>query len=254
MGHPRARARSAPRSQECPICASSRSTASRWRWSTADGRLVRAATRGDGRTGEDVTLNARTIEDIPERLTPSDEYPQPKVLEVRGEVFFQVADFQALNASLVEDGQGAVRQPPQQRGRVVAPEGSRGHRPPQAADDLPRAGPHRRLPPGHPARRLPGAAGLGAAGLRAHQACRRPGRGAGAHRLLGRAPPRRRRTKSTVWWSKSTRCRCSAGWVPRRGRRAGPSPTNTRPKRRRPSCSTSRSTSAAPAGSPRSRS
>ena len=42
-----------------------------------DGRLVRAATRGDGRTGEDVTLNARTIDDVPERLTASDgtRYP-----------------------------------------------------------------------------------------------------------------------------------------------------------------------------------
>ncbi|SOX52953.1 NAD-dependent DNA ligase LigA, partial [Mycobacterium ahvazicum] len=67
------------------------------------GRLVRAATRGDGRTGEDVTNNARTIEDVPERLTPSDDYPIPDVLEVRGEVFFRVADFEALNAALVED-------------------------------------------------------------------------------------------------------------------------------------------------------
>lgn len=69
-----------------------------------DGRLVRAATRGDGRTGEDVTNNARTIEDVPERLTASDDYPVPDVLEVRGEVFFRVADFEALNAALVEDG------------------------------------------------------------------------------------------------------------------------------------------------------
>lgn len=68
------------------------------------GRLVRAATRGDGRTGEDVTNNARTIEDVPERLTASGEYPIPDVLEVRGEVFFRVADFEALNAALVEDG------------------------------------------------------------------------------------------------------------------------------------------------------
>ena len=43
-----------------------------------DGRLTRAATRGDGRTGEDVTLNARTIDDIPERLTASDDYPMPE--------------------------------------------------------------------------------------------------------------------------------------------------------------------------------
>jgi DNA ligase (NAD+) len=69
-----------------------------------DGKLVRAATRGDGRTGEDVTLNARTIEDVPETLSHSDEFPVPKVLEVRGEVFFRLVDFEALNASLVEGG------------------------------------------------------------------------------------------------------------------------------------------------------
>src|ERR1700752_3472287 len=76
-----------------------------------DGRLVRAATRGDGRTGEDVTLNARTIDDIPERLTPGDDYPIPAVLEVRGEVFFRVADFEALNAALVEDGKAPFANP-----------------------------------------------------------------------------------------------------------------------------------------------
>jgi DNA ligase (NAD+) len=76
-----------------------------------DGRLERAATRGDGRTGEDVTLNARTIDDIPERLTGSDEYPVPAVLEVRGEVFFRLVDFAALNASLVEDGKPPFANP-----------------------------------------------------------------------------------------------------------------------------------------------
>jgi len=75
------------------------------------GRLTRAATRGDGRTGEDVTLNARTIDDIPERLTVSDDYPVPEVLEVRGEVFFRVEDFQALNASLVEAGKNPFANP-----------------------------------------------------------------------------------------------------------------------------------------------
>ncbi|MGA8254686.1 MAG: NAD-dependent DNA ligase LigA [Mycobacterium sp.] len=76
-----------------------------------DGRLTRAATRGDGRTGEDVTLNARTIDDVPERLSTSDDYPLPKVLEVRGEVFFRVADFQALNANLVEEGKNPFANP-----------------------------------------------------------------------------------------------------------------------------------------------
>ena len=57
------------------------------------GRLIRAATRGDGETGEDVTANARTIDDIPERLTGA-----PGRLEVRGEVYMSHADFAALNA------------------------------------------------------------------------------------------------------------------------------------------------------------
>lgn len=76
-----------------------------------DGVLVRAATRGDGRTGEDVTLNARTITDIPERLTPSDDHPIPKVLEVRGEVFFRLTDFEDLNAGLVADGKAPFANP-----------------------------------------------------------------------------------------------------------------------------------------------
>ncbi|MCW2733243.1 MAG: ligase LigA [Mycobacterium sp.] len=76
-----------------------------------DGVLVRAATRGDGRTGEDVTLNARTIDDIPERLVHSDAHPVPRVLEVRGEVFFRLADFEDLNAGLVEEGKAPFANP-----------------------------------------------------------------------------------------------------------------------------------------------
>ena len=76
-----------------------------------DGHLQRAATRGDGRVGEDVTLNARTIDDVPERLLGSDEFPLPTVLEVRGEVFFLLADFAVLNASLVEDGKAPFANP-----------------------------------------------------------------------------------------------------------------------------------------------
>jgi DNA ligase (NAD+) len=76
-----------------------------------DGLLERAATRGDGRVGEDVTLNARTIGDIPETLTGSEEFPIPAVLEVRGEVFFMLADFQNLNASLVDDGKPPFANP-----------------------------------------------------------------------------------------------------------------------------------------------
>ena len=76
-----------------------------------NGKLVRAATRGDGRTGELVTLNALTINDIPEYLTATPEYPIPSVLEVRGEVFFRLEDFAALNASLVAEGKAPFANP-----------------------------------------------------------------------------------------------------------------------------------------------
>ncbi|MFD4366463.1 NAD-dependent DNA ligase LigA [Rhodococcus sp. NPDC058521] len=76
-----------------------------------NGTLVRGATRGDGRTGEDVTLNARTIDEIPEKLTGTDEYPVPTLLEVRGEVFFRLEDFAALNASLVVEGKAPFANP-----------------------------------------------------------------------------------------------------------------------------------------------
>lgn len=69
-----------------------------------DGRLVRGATRGDGMTGEDVTPNVRTIQEIPHRLRPSDEFGVPELVEIRGEVYFPVALFSELNAHLVEQG------------------------------------------------------------------------------------------------------------------------------------------------------
>jgi DNA ligase (NAD+) len=75
------------------------------------GRLVRAATRGDGRTGEDVTLNVRTIDGVPHSLLAASSLPVPEFLEVRGEVFFPVAGFQELNASLVESGKAPFANP-----------------------------------------------------------------------------------------------------------------------------------------------
>jgi DNA ligase (NAD+) len=76
-----------------------------------NGRLVRGLTRGDGRTGEDVTLNLRTLRDIPDRLHSATEYPVPELLEVRGEVFFRLTDFAELNAALVEAGKPAFANP-----------------------------------------------------------------------------------------------------------------------------------------------
>lgn len=72
------------------------------------GRLVRAATRGDGRTGEDVTNNVRTIEGIPHQLAGSGH---PQSIEIRGEVFFPVEAFAELNAALVEAGKAPFANP-----------------------------------------------------------------------------------------------------------------------------------------------
>ena len=73
-----------------------------------DGALVKAATRGDGRTGEDVTPNIRTISSIPARLTGTGH---PAVLEVRGEVFMPVEAFGKLNESLLDAGKPAFANP-----------------------------------------------------------------------------------------------------------------------------------------------
>ncbi|MGH3759850.1 NAD-dependent DNA ligase LigA [Actinophytocola sp.] len=75
------------------------------------GRLTRGLTRGDGRTGEDVTLNVRTLDGVPHQLSASDEFPVPKLVEVRGEVYFRLADFEELNARLVEAGKPAFANP-----------------------------------------------------------------------------------------------------------------------------------------------
>ena len=81
-----------------------------------NGRLVRAATRGDGSVGEDVTANARTIASIPQTLTDT----APARIEVRGEVYFPVADFAAFNEARVEAGE-RPRQRAQRRRRLPAP-------------------------------------------------------------------------------------------------------------------------------------
>ena len=73
-----------------------------------DGRLVRAATRGDGVAGEDVTFNVRTISSVPDRLAGS---KLPTLLEVRGEVFLPTAAFAELNEKLVADGKAPFANP-----------------------------------------------------------------------------------------------------------------------------------------------
>jgi DNA ligase (NAD+) len=72
------------------------------------GSLVRAATRGDGRTGEDITANVRTVKGVPPRLLADDP---PEVIEVRGEMYLPVKAFEELNDRLQEQGLKAFANP-----------------------------------------------------------------------------------------------------------------------------------------------
>ena len=73
-----------------------------------EGALVQAATRGDGRTGEDVTLNVRTIASVPLRLLRDD---RPRVLEARGEVYMTIAGFERLNDEARRAGEKTFANP-----------------------------------------------------------------------------------------------------------------------------------------------
>ena len=78
------------------------------------GRLTMAATRGDGRVGEDVTLNVRTIRSVPDTLRADDGpdgFPIPDLVEIRGEVFFPLEGFADLNAQLVAAGKAPFANP-----------------------------------------------------------------------------------------------------------------------------------------------
>ena len=189
------------------------------------GRFVLGATRGDGRTGEDVTANLRTIEAIPQQL------PEPLTLEVRGEVYMPKAEFARINAEREEAGLPLYANPRNSG-----------------------AGSLRQLDPGVTASRKlsawfyilledDGPAGATQSAALARLAtlgfpvaagpCRRP-RHRRRHRLrraLARAPSRaalrdrRRRGQGRL----APTCRLAWAWsaVPR----AGPSPTSTRPSR-----------------------
>ncbi len=164
-----------------------------------DGKLVRAATRGDGRTGEDVTLNARTIQDVPETLTHSDEFPVPKVLEVRGEVFFRLTDFEALNASLVEDGKLPFANPRNSAAgslRQKNPAVTARRRLHMICHGLGRSEGFR---PAHPARRLPGAGGVGSAGVRPTPSRSRASRPSPIASRTGANTATTSSTRSTAW-------------------------------------------------------
>ncbi len=237
-----------------------------------DGALVKAATRGDGRTGEDVTPNIRTISAIPARLKGSGH---PAVLEVRGEVFMPVEAFGKLNESLLDAGKPAFANPRNSAagslrqkdpritasraldaivhgiGRVEGSAEETGITGP--ASDRPRRRSRHQRQRGRPGRggstskarptRNPaGTSGCTTGACRSATCTRSCRTWTGCARTSPTTPSTgtTRRTRSTAWWSRSTRSSCSACSARPAGRRGGPSPTSTRPRKSPPGCWTSR--------------
>ena len=192
-----------------------------------DGALVKAATRGDGRTGEDVTPNIRTISSIPTRLKGSGH---PAVLEVRGEVFMPVEAFGKLNESLLDAGKPAFANPRNSAagslrqkdprvtasraldaiihgiGRVEGSPGSgpaasgQGHR---AASAAPQPVPARRgTSKGHRTRSRAGTSGYAAGACRSAACIRSFPTWPGSASTSPTTPSTgmTRRTRSTAWW------------------------------------------------------
>ena len=128
-----------------------------------DGRLVRAATRGDGRTGEDVTPNVRTIDNVPAPVDRHRGVPGPGPCRGARRGVPPGRGVRAAQRVDVRGRQADVRQPPQRRGRLAAAEGPAGDRDPGAGHGLPRPRAARGLHAACPVRVLRRPRGLGAA-------------------------------------------------------------------------------------------
>lgn len=76
-----------------------------------NGKLISAATRGDGVTGEDVTANVRTIAGVPDRLVSTGAFRVPEIVEVRGEIYFPNVEFEKLNESLIASDKAPFANP-----------------------------------------------------------------------------------------------------------------------------------------------
>jgi DNA ligase (NAD+) len=115
-----------------------------------DGVLERAATRGDGVTGEDVTAQVATIDDVPYRLQVDDP---PTLLEVRGEVYYPLDAFDAMNAARIDRGEEAFMNPRNGASGRAAAEGPGGHPAAAAVGVVPRPRRRRGAHLRHPQRR-----------------------------------------------------------------------------------------------------
>ncbi|MEO6993907.1 MAG: NAD-dependent DNA ligase LigA, partial [Lacunisphaera sp.] len=75
------------------------------------GKLTRAVTRGNGEEGDDITANARTIRTLPHELAAGKDHPIPDVIEIRGEIYLTLAEFQRINQEREEAGEALYANP-----------------------------------------------------------------------------------------------------------------------------------------------
>ena len=75
------------------------------------GKLTRAVTRGNGEEGDDITVNARTIRTLPHELKSGKDHPVPDVIEIRGEIYLTLAEFQRINKEREEAGEALYANP-----------------------------------------------------------------------------------------------------------------------------------------------
>ena len=230
-----------------------------------NGTLVSAATRGDGVVGEDVTENVNLIAGIPKKL---DTKNPPPLVEVRGEVFFNEDAFERLNAVQAEAGDRLFANP-----RNAASGSLRQKRENKNADAVARmenriegcacwctASEHgltRGTNPAHPSNRKARSTGCSSRwGLPTASSFKVVESAAAGRRTSSSTTASTgttSSTRSTASCSRSTSSRCTTSSARPAGRRAGRSPTSTRPSRCRRSCSTSWCRSGAPAARRRSR-
>ena len=216
------------------------------------GRFVQAATRGDGVTGEDVTANVATIREVPKELAKAGG-PYPALLEVRGEIYMPVAEFEAMNKRQADAGERLFVNP-----RNSAAGALRQKDPKVTATRPLRFWAYQvGVVEGVPARAVwPAAtqsdtlAQLARAGLPVSPEARQV---KGIPEVVARCRELEEERHSLPYEidgvvTKSTTCPCTRSWARRRERRGGPSRSSSRPRSARPGSSPSTSPSGAPAG------
>ena len=195
-----------------------------------DGVLVRGATRGDGRIGEDVTRNLRTIGAIPLRIPDP-----PELVEVRGEIYLPIADFKALNERRAEAGEPTFANP---RNSAA---GSIRQLDPALAAERPLSiwcygiGATRGLDLATHSTRSSGCASAASRSTPTPPTTRGSRRSSSAA-AGGRSAARSSTTRSTASSSRSTTGRCGGSSASSAASRAGRSPGSSRRRRRRRSC------------------